>query len=151
MCSITFLLLLSSYFWITYLICIHAYMLTPNSWFLLPVSGGWGLYRREEILQVYFGGTLPATSYQLPQPQHTPSLGHKPIWLQGCDTSPGYPGLRGTLLAFVFCCFLLNLIFMYVGVELIYQWCLFWVLSNPIHLYRHMYVSVTLYLWTLLI
>ena len=46
MCSITFLLLLSSYFWITYLICIHAYMLTPNSWFLLPVSGGLGALQK---------------------------------------------------------------------------------------------------------
>ena len=81
--------------WITYLICINAYMLTPNSWFLLLVSGGWGLYRREEILQVHFGGTLPVTSYQLPQPQHIPSLGHKPVWLQGCDISPGHYCLEG--------------------------------------------------------
>ena len=67
MCSINFPLLFGSYFWIIYPTHINVYMLTPSSQFLLPVSGGWGLCRKEEILQVHFGGTLPATCSQLPR------------------------------------------------------------------------------------
>ena len=80
MCSINF--------WIIYPTRINVYMLTPSFQFLLPVSGGWGLCRKEEILQVGFGGILPATCSQLPQLLDSAALGRKPIWLQGCDTSP---------------------------------------------------------------
>lgn len=59
-----------------------------------PVFLGWGLCRGEETFPVHFGGTLRAPCSELPQSQDTPALGHKPIWLQGCDTSPGHYGLR---------------------------------------------------------
>ena len=67
-----------------------------------PVFLGWGLCRGEETFPVHFGGTLRAPCSELPQSQDTPALGHKPIWLQGCDTSPGHYGLRVRIIFYFF-------------------------------------------------
>ena len=58
-------------------------------------SEGWGLCRGQQALLVHCGGTWPASCPQVPQPQNTPALVHKPSRLQGWDTSPDGYGLRG--------------------------------------------------------
>ena len=64
-------------------------------------SEGWGLCRGQQALLVHCGGTWPASCPQLPQPQDTPALVHKPSRLQGWDTSPDRYGLRGIESAFL--------------------------------------------------
>ena len=119
----------------------HAPALGGPDW-----SGDWGSIHWDGSLQVQWGplcwGILPSLLSSAPlQPN---------LETQDCSGSRDVtPAPRGTLLAFLFCCFLLNLLFTYVGVELIYEWCLCWVLSNPVQLCRHIYVSVSSYLWTL--
>ena len=66
------------------------HMLLPISSFILPVSGGGGLSRGKQELQVHFGDTPPATCSRLALPQDIPALAPKPAGLQGCDTASHY-------------------------------------------------------------
>ena len=101
-CSTNFPMLFSKYFLIIYLIHINVYMLIPIPSIIPPVSGG------QQALQIHRGGTLPATYPQLPQPQDTPSLGPKPVRLQGYDTSPAQYFLREIESEFLFHFFLFS-------------------------------------------
>lgn len=118
-----FPLLLGSYFWIIYQARINVYMLTPSSQLLLPVSGGWGLCREEEILQVIWR-CLPRVPTSLGSwILHAPP-GLKPIWLRGYDSQPRSPlpaGNRVSISPRLFCFFNLLFELEYIG-ELKFCW-----------------------------
>ena len=85
------------------------YMLIPDSLFIPPMSEARGSAEGNRDSRSIVE-TL-ATCSRLTQPQDTPTMGPKPVRLQGCDSSLGHYGLReiesAFLLIFLFNVFIL--------------------------------------------
>ena len=120
-----------------------------NSNLLISPACIWslGVLQRQQALQVHFGDTLPATCSQLPQPQDTPALGHKPVRLRGYGTSPAQYVLRrieSEFLFWLFCFY--SIIWTGVYSELQSCGCIVFSFSFYPKLF-HFYIGVYMICW----
>ena len=117
---------------------------------MLNVPGGWGLSKwspTRSFCKVLFGGTLPATCSQLPQPQNTPALGTKPVRVQGCHSIPAQYVLRRTESECVFCSFCFHPI-IWTGVYSELQSCGWFVFSVSFYYNLfHFHIDVYMLCW----